>query len=854
MTMLRTPFIVFLLVSLAACAPAAELILPAPALERDRLVTVIFRTRLQSTGTAQLHITWTDSYGRDVEDRTTAVKLTDESEMRFTLNLTRALAMQNEMRVHFIFDGVNKKGEKEHRDEEASVGFIARPPADNWWDYKIIMWQDGDKQHFAQLKQVGVNAGKSAEHAMTIPDSLLSNNLQWYVENMATDFYSAYHIYRPDRPYNYAFLNAKAEYKANPDGKDGLKRYPSFEDPHWTAKIHDRLVEYARTYSPYKPLFYNLADESGIAELAAFWDFDFSDHSLAAMRTWLADRYGTLNNLNKQWETNFSVWQDVTPDTTRAAMKRTDDNFSSWADFKEWMDLSFENALKRGVDAIHSVDPAALVGIEGAQMPGWGGYDYYRLSNVLQAMEPYDIGSNVEIIRSFNPKLAFVTTAFAQGPWEKQRLWYELLHGARGHIVWDEKSDIVNADGTLGPRGKDVEPNWLELRNGIGALLINSVRQSDPIAIHYSQASMRTEWMLKQRVRGDSWMDRMSWTERQDSDFLALRNSYCHLIEDTGRQYNFVAYGQIEKGELLRGGYRILILPHSNSLSQAEALAIKAFVRQGGVLVVDGEAGTFDDHSRKLPQSSLQDLLEGSNGQGTVVRFNALKYAQQRILGMETELHTAMLAILKGAQLEPAFAVTDSLGKPVVGLETHEFLNGGLTIIGVLSNPQMQIDDLGAPNAAGNLKSQPRFEKTQTIRLAAPGKMYAYDLRQGKALGLAGEVTATIGPYEPLLIAFSPTAIPPLRISAPARIARGETATLGISLTGHSAAAVHIFHVEVRDPSGKFIDYFSGNLKAINGVAAETLPIALNDTSGQWTIQVTDTLSGQRKSAALEVF
>jgi hypothetical protein len=60
--------------------------------------------------------------------------------------------------------------------------------------------------------------------------------------------------------------------------------------------------------------------------------------------------------------------------------------------------------------------------------------------------------------------------------------------------------------------------------------------------------------------------------------------------------------------------------------------------------------------------------------------------------------------------------------------------------------------------------------------------------------------------------------------------------------------------VEVRDPSGKFIDYFSGNLKAINGVAAETLPIALNDTSGQWTIQVTDTLSGQRKSAALEVF
>src|SRR5208337_413919 len=226
--------------------------------------------------------------------------------------------------------------------------------------------------------------------------------------------------------------------------KEALKRHPSFSDPAWWRLIHDRLVEAARAQSPYRPLFYDLADESGIADLAAFWDFDFSDQSLSEMRTWLKERYGTLAALNRQWGTSFETWDVVTPETTREAMKHTDDNFSSWADQKEWMDVSYARALKMGVDAIRSVDADAYVAIAGGQMPGWGGYDYYRLSQVLGAIEPYDIGSNIEMIRSFNPGIAIVTTAFARGLWEKHRIWYEVFHGARGNLIWDEKYECVS--------------------------------------------------------------------------------------------------------------------------------------------------------------------------------------------------------------------------------------------------------------------------------------------------------------------------------------------------------------------------------------------------------------------------
>ena len=833
-----------------ACTGAAELILPATALERSLPVTATYRTTPQATGKGELHVQWTDVLSRVVEDRSVPVELLDETEIRFPLDLRRAIATQNQVKVHFSFEGKNKKGERDHREEDASSSFIAIPPDVTWWDYMIIMWQDNSAASFEKMKSLGVNAGKSPEHSPLLPDSPLRNDLRWYVENMATDFYAPYHIYRADRPYNADWLRAKEMYKANPAGKEGLKRRPSLSDPAWLTSVQERLVRSARTHAPYRPIFYNLADESGIAELAGFWDFDFSDYSLDGMRRWLKQSYGTLAALNRQWESAFTRWDDVTPDTTVEAMKRANENYSSWSDHKEWMDISFANALKMGVDAIHSVDPHAYVGIEGAQMPGWGGYDYSRLTATLQAMEPYDIGNNIEIIRSLNPQIAIMTTAFARGPWEKHRLWYELLHGARGHIVWDEKYEVAGKDGVIGARGEEVAPYWTELRNGIGALLIDSERQSGPVAIHYSQASMRAEWMRAQRLKGDEWMARMSSTERKDSDFLRLRESYCRLIEDEGLQYKFVAYGQVEEGELIRGGYRVLILPQSSALSAAEAGAIAAFVRQGGTLVIDGDAGIFDEHSRLLPQSSLSAIESGTTGLGHVVRLNALNYHRERIVGKEAQLHLAMGKVFDQAGVHPLFRVTGAEGKPVVGVETHEFRNGGVTIVGLLSNPQLSVDELGPPE----FKSNQRFEKPQAVLLTLPGNLYAYDIRGSKFLGQVKELSLTVDPYEPSMIAVSPLPMPPLRVSAPPRIARGETGHIGVWFDGASPARSHIFHVVVKDPANRSVYHYSGNLEGPGGRAEKALPLARNEMSGRWSIEVKDVLTGQQQTANFEVF
>jgi hypothetical protein len=830
----------------AVSLAGAQLILPSDALERDGTVHVVFRTNPLATGHGVLSIDWTDVHGRVVDHRSLPVELSDETDVGFDIDARRARGMQNELRAHLLFDGQDKKGRPDHRDEEARQPFIAKPSAHSWWDYEIIMWQNYTGELFGKLQALGIHGGQYVGRVRTLPEFLLQNDLRWYAENIATDFFSAYHRYFPDRDNGWFFKQARLDHQREPSSLEPFKRHPSLSDREWLQKVHDRLVESARFLAPYRPFFYSLGDETGIGELEAAWDFDFSDQSLVPMRQWLRERYGTLAALNRQWGTTFASWDAVTPMTTDEALKRSDDNFSRWGDFKEWMDICYANALRMGSDAVHSVDPEAYVGIGGGQMPGWGGYDYARITKALTAIEPYDIGNNIEIIRSLNPAMAVLTTAFAHGPWERQRVWHEVLHGNRGLILWDDKSEYLDKNGGLEERGREAGSYYNELRNGIGALLINSRRQVDPIAIHYSQPSLRVEWLLEARPGGGAWATRSARAERTENDFMRLRESWCRLIEDGGLQYNFVSYDQVEQGELLTGGYRVLILPRSSALSAAEAQAIREFAAQGGVLLADGEPGTFDEHGRRLPQAQLADL----DGKILHAGPDVLDYHRQRVLRKGGAIRDAAARIFSEAGVQPQFRVTDTEGQPVQGVETHVFRNGAVTIVALLTNPDLRVDELGPPD----FRSNENFAHRQSLRLALPETLAVYDVRAAKFLGKSRVLNVDLDPYEPMIYAVCPEALPDLTLSAPARVARGETGRARISFGPGSPAAVHILHVDVTDPAGQLVRHYSGNVRAPLGHAMWELPLAHNDATGMWHLRAHDLLSGQTKTVNIEVF
>jgi len=181
-----------------------------------------------------------------------------------------------------------------------------------------------------------------------------------------------------------------------------------------------------------------------------------------------------------------------------------------------------------------------------------------------------------------------------------------------------------------------------------------------------------------------------------DNHFFALRESWCRLIEDLGLQYNFVAYGQIEQGELLKRGYRVLILPRSSALSTQEVREIRTFAQQGGTVIADGTPGTFDEHSRKREQSALSDLLPdsaGGNGRGKDHpgwRHGGLSSEPAHRQRRTRSADCAASALSQRRATPNTRSPTTPAGIPT-GIETHLFRNGGVTIIGLLTNPQLRV-------------------------------------------------------------------------------------------------------------------------------------------------------------------
>ena len=158
--------------------------------------------------------------------------------------------------------------------------------------------------------------------------------------------------------------------------------------------------------------------------------------------------------LNLEWGTDFTSWDAVQPMLTDSALARIDGNYAAWNDFKAWMDTAFARAVRAGTDALHRADPDALSGLEGGQLPGWGGYDYFQLAPAVDVLEIYDEANNVAIARAANPDATLLRTSF--GPGDGAEAWRNLLQGGRGTVVWDEGDQVVRPDGSPAPRGAEL--------------------------------------------------------------------------------------------------------------------------------------------------------------------------------------------------------------------------------------------------------------------------------------------------------------------------------------------------------------------------------------------------------------
>jgi hypothetical protein len=385
-------------------------------------------------------------------------------------------------------------------------------------------------------------------------------------------------------------------------------------------------------------------------------------------------------------------------------MRRTDGNFAAWADFKAWMDVAFADAQRRGTDAVHATDPHAIAAIEGAQIPGWGGYDYTRLAYAVDLMEVNDDGENLPILRSLNPNVIELTTSFGARSQDIFQIWRELLRGTRGLILWDDNDSIVHPDGTLGARG-EIYARLFATLHRVAPLLIAATPQVDPIAILYSPASFRTQWMLDQQPRGDAWIERGAEKELDDDAFRVALRTYVASLSQLGLEPHFISAAMLPG---LRD--KMLILPDTLALSPADARAIAAFAARGGVVIADTQPGLYDAHSRRLSQPALAPGIARLAAPGD---------------------QAPLAALVEGAGIAPLFQVT----APHDDVEMHVFRRPDGAIVALQRNKP--------------------GKGTEEITLALPRPMLVTDIATGRSLGRTHRLELPLDPIVPALLLAS---------------------------------------------------------------------------------------------------
>jgi hypothetical protein len=840
----------------------ARIQLSAGAFERGTPVSgTLLLPRAVNPADARMAIRVTDSFGRLLVDEVMAVRDVYEpssnapadavvTSIPFTIAVPAVQVMRHSLNLSVT------GGEGAPQTATASVLYR---PSPTWDDYVCAIWQRHNPARLPFLQDMFISGSQWNGHNPTWPDWFIDANYRWYVESTGNLIFAPYHMWMPDNDNKtFYFEQVRQAFMANRADRRLLERNPCLSN-HLTGRLIDQMFTCAAKINrDYRPWFYTVADESGIANQASPFDFCFSPDCQAAFRAWLQERYPTLDALNAQWNSAFTNWGDVRGATTDESFARADENYSAWSDHKDFMDTVLCDGYARAGRAVKAVDPMARIGMGGGQGPSpVGGWDFWKLTQSLDVMENYAIGSNYELVRSFNPDSIGIHCTFGGGNWELHNLYYLFLHGDRMALVWDDPSTYVDDQGQYSPRALEAKPLYEELTGGIGMLRIASRRADDPIALYHSQANLRLHWLREVRASGRDWLERQSWSERKESRYLRLRESWIKLIEDNGYQWRMLCPEQVAQGQLklydpkTGDGFKVLLLPEILTLSAAEAKAIADFVAAGGTVIADKTPGLYDGHCRKRDQPALAALFAAEyNPRVVLLDADLLAYYRQRLRDDRSE--TAFKALVGGHlrnavggdRRTPVVAGPD--GEPVTGVEVTQWRNGEARIVAVQRNPQLFVHELGETDYTHNK----RFEKPEALQIrltpeaSMPDKACWVDIRAGKTLGAMDTHTFQLDPYMPSIFAVFPE--PPQPFAA-----RVDKDSLVIAPFAGAGMETYVYHLAFIGPDGKERLPYRANVKCGGAGGAFALPIALNDMAGTWTIRIHEVATGYRASLTL---
>lgn len=673
-----------------------------------------------------------------------------------------------------------------------------------------------------------------------------------------------------------------------------------------------RGVEEAKTWSHRSVLAYGCADENRDPPP----DVCFCKICLEAFRKWLKEtQYKSLDDLNKEWMSAFTTWDEVMPMTQAEAREAgaKAGSYAAWADQRQFNKWSYANHARSFVQGVLSVDPQALVGDSGTQESfANGARDYSLLAPAYTCMAAYP-GTQTPEQDGMAPNLIrYPWTGYNKsGPRAKNQTWMNLGGNNYGFGVFVSGS-YIDPDWTLPTDGRDMQVALHEMNRGAGQMLVSARRAWDPVYLLQSMPSLHGAYITGQDVLHKNAV-----------------TGVMGMIPDLGASYRAISGAMVADGYLVKSGARVMFLSHAVALSAAECKALREWVEQGGTLIADLQPGGMTEHCRVLPKGQLDDLFGVERGQaelkGDAVPAKAKQKPEMwelRPAGaaaatdaaawpcstVEAGVRGTMAQALWSARLPSTGETTAvvfhrKVGKGHAWYLACNFFGQYPTVRGATAKDAAQIPLLaGFQGVFEGMFAEAGIKPGATVRLrdAATGKTglrapyvwtwckdlgrnrvcmvmrdyyihdanpldeavtasfdrkaHVYEALSGRYLGFGDSVEMTLTDYTLRILSLLPYRVDAMNLQAPAEATAGSDVTVSAKLatTGGEADA-HWFRVDVIGPDGRAREAYCANVEAPGGKAEVRIPLALNDAAGAWRVRVQDVATGVAAEGVVKV-
>lgn len=380
-------------------------------------------------------------------------------------------------------------------------------------------------------------------------------------------------------------------------------RQPSFFDPEYLDKQRNHVRElFKDTATPGHPgrallvvdeWAYGYVNEPGgkrEPDWPATLNQDRSPAALKAFRDYLKKQYRDLPALNAAWEADFKDWEQVEPYlfTGRPEKAPPEKVWPSIVDYLAFSQQGIADYLATMAAAAKESNPRNRLSASAFYTLGmFTGVDHYLWARhaphivVYYDWQVWNSFADEPIGRWFG-----YGVSLRDPMQERFRAWKHLLREIEG-ASWSREETFFRPDHTP---NEAAAAYYEELRRAKDDGLINLIRAGrsvNEIGILYHPRSYFVHSLKDWTARSDLWWKQV-FRRKKTPDYLG------RYVEEGLKPWEsrFVAMDQIARNEYGRFPRpKMIILPLTEALSDAEVAALRRFAEEGGVLVGDLNTG-----------------------------------------------------------------------------------------------------------------------------------------------------------------------------------------------------------------------------------------------------------------------